>query len=101
MKGAISQLLGNVQLFITQVAAISCAVRNNHLERRFRALPRRACPCNVLFMMQRLIADFVRCAAALCGLLIFSAAQLVKADPPAGAVTAFNNYAGALESRLA
>lgn len=64
-------------------------------------MPRRACPCNVLFMMQRLIADFVRCAAALCGLLIFSAAQLVKADPPAGAVTAFNNYAGALESRLA
>lgn len=40
--------------------------------------------------------------ATLCGLLFMMAAPgLVKADPPPAAVTAFNTYAGTLESRLA
>jgi len=63
-------------------------------------LPSRARRCNVLFMMQRRIADSIR-FTALCGLLILAARQPAKADPPAAAVTTFNNYVGALESRLA
>jgi hypothetical protein len=52
-------------------------------------------------MMQRRIADLIRFTAALCGLLILVAPDSAKADPPAGAVAAFNNYVGSLESRLA
>jgi len=63
-------------------------------------LPRRACRCNVLFMMQHLIANLTR-FFALGGLLILAIPQSAKADPPAASVTAFNNYVGALESRLA
>jgi hypothetical protein len=51
-------------------------------------------------MMQRLIADSIR-FTALCGLLILTAPQPAKADPPVEAVTAFNTYVAALESRLA
>lgn len=63
-------------------------------------MPRWARRCNVLFMMQRVIADSIR-FAALCVLLFLTVPQPAKADPPAAAVTAFNNYVGSLESRLA
>jgi len=63
-------------------------------------LPSGARACNFLFMLQRTIADSIR-FAALCGMLILAASRPAKADPPAATVTAFNNYVGSLEARLA
>jgi len=63
-------------------------------------LPRGPRRCNVLFMMQRVIADFIR-FTALVGLLTLAASEPAKADPPEAAVTAFNRYIGGLEARLA
>src|SRR5665213_4318889 len=97
---------GDVQLFRSSTAKTTCWVRNILPRVRFHALLRRLLRSMVQCMTLLQILDSrtfsVRPFAVICGLLLFVLAPgCAVAEAPAAAVSTFNSYVGAVESRLA
>ena len=95
------KLLHNVQLLRSPIAAITCSVRNNHQQVRFHALLRKPGRSKVQLHDATPILRFPNTPRSLRPVDLCGRSRLLIAEPAPAAVSAFNSYISAVESRLA